>query len=397
MHATSGAAFFDYIVADAVALPPEHAPLFVESVLALPPSLLPNSHSTLYAAGEAGGVQEQRADGAHAACEWADATGRGRVGLLALYEHYKVEPGAMTTWLAIAKDTQAALVMQAGAFPALTTPVLQERVRRALLPQGTAGRSTRVRRGGRGTGGGGFRSSCPTPRGLGAQCELGLAARSLRPCTPQPCLLSEALACGHVGTGANDTARAGGRCTCAAGLGRLAARLYAAHGLRHLPFARCPSLLCAHGLCGRAVGRDARGDEARSAPGEARLFFLVPGAPAWSGAPLVLWSDAPVLLLPRVLSSHACPLSSLRIDCLILIDHACGVLEADGSGAQVSRVAASLLAAAVSTLCAATQRARRTPHRLLGLCVRQASVCCGPSSLRALVKARLRASPIPKP
>ena len=32
----------DYIIADRVALPPEYAPLFVEALLAMPPSLLPN-------------------------------------------------------------------------------------------------------------------------------------------------------------------------------------------------------------------------------------------------------------------------------------------------------------------------------------------------------------------
>lgn len=143
VHATSGAAFFDYIVADAVALPPEHAPLFRESVLALPPSMLPNSHRALYPTGQAR-LHEPRAPAAHPACEWDDGT--GRVGLLALYEHYKVDPDAMATWLAIAKDTQAALVMQAGAFPALTTPVLHERARRASLPPGQSRRSTSVRR-----------------------------------------------------------------------------------------------------------------------------------------------------------------------------------------------------------------------------------------------------------
>ena len=42
MHATSGARFIDYILSDMVAVPPEHASFFVESLLSMPPSLMPN-------------------------------------------------------------------------------------------------------------------------------------------------------------------------------------------------------------------------------------------------------------------------------------------------------------------------------------------------------------------
>ena len=82
VHATSGAPFLDYILADLVALPPEQAPLFVESVLAVPPSMLPNSHSTHYPTSTC----PHQLHHVPAECEWPDK----RVALLALYEHYKV-------------------------------------------------------------------------------------------------------------------------------------------------------------------------------------------------------------------------------------------------------------------------------------------------------------------
>ena len=146
----------DYIIADRVALPPEYAPLFVEAVLSMPPSLLPNSHRsnypsvtsvtvhtsrTLRGAGEREGEGEGEED-----CEW----GAGKVALLALYEHYKLDPQLFQRWLSLVSEhvhqgehvlmtsettfstnesssspTSAVLVLQEGAYPLLTTPVLR--------------------------------------------------------------------------------------------------------------------------------------------------------------------------------------------------------------------------------------------------------------------------------
>jgi hypothetical protein len=152
----------DYIIADRVALPPEYAPWFVEAVLSIPPSLLPNSHRsnypsipsvtmhpsrTLRGGGEREGEEEGEED-----CEW----GAGKVALLALYEHYKLDPQLFQRWLSLvsahvhqpehihqgenvlmtsettsftnessSSPASAVLVLQEGAYPLLTTPVLR--------------------------------------------------------------------------------------------------------------------------------------------------------------------------------------------------------------------------------------------------------------------------------
>ena len=46
----------------------------------------------------------------------------------------QVEPGALASWLSIANQTGGVVVMQEGAFPSLTTRVLQRHVRQASMP-----------------------------------------------------------------------------------------------------------------------------------------------------------------------------------------------------------------------------------------------------------------------
>jgi len=117
VHATSGAPFIDYILSDFVAVPPEHASLFAESFLAMPPSLLPNSHRSNYKLH----LLQQHHE--HMECEWDTK----KVALLALYEHYKLDPLLFARWLSIVQmyNASSVLVVQEGAYPALSTPVFE--------------------------------------------------------------------------------------------------------------------------------------------------------------------------------------------------------------------------------------------------------------------------------
>ena len=110
VHATSGAPFMDYIIADRVALPPEYAPLFVEAVLSLPPSFLPNSHRSNYPSVSSvtmhpsrtlrGAGEREREGEGEEDCEW----GADKVALLALYEHYKLDPRLFQRWVSLVRE-----------------------------------------------------------------------------------------------------------------------------------------------------------------------------------------------------------------------------------------------------------------------------------------------------
>ena len=87
MHASAGADFLDYILTDAIASPAEHEAVYTEAVMALPLPLLPNSHRSHY-------PLEKMDRGL--SCAW----GR-RTAVLALYEHYKLDPDLFTRWLRV--------------------------------------------------------------------------------------------------------------------------------------------------------------------------------------------------------------------------------------------------------------------------------------------------------
>ena len=127
VHASAGADFLDYILTDAIATPAEHEAVYAEAFMALPLPLLPNSHRSHYPLDSV-----DRGP----ACAW----GR-RTAVLALYEHYKLDPDLFTRWLNVLEALRegpegggrGVLVIQDGAFPAISLPVLREyqhRVRR---------------------------------------------------------------------------------------------------------------------------------------------------------------------------------------------------------------------------------------------------------------------------
>ena len=124
VHASAGADFLDYILTDAIASPVEHEAVYTEAVMALPLPLLPNSHRSHY-------PLEKMDRGP--SCAWGH-----RTAVLALYEHYKLDPDLFTRWLHVLEALRdepeggvgAVLVIQDGAFPALSLPVLREYQRR---------------------------------------------------------------------------------------------------------------------------------------------------------------------------------------------------------------------------------------------------------------------------
>jgi hypothetical protein len=168
VHGSSGAPFIDYILSDLIALPPEHALVYTESLLAMPPPLLPNSHRSLYPLPLTSLTPPAAAE---RTCEWRP----NATAVLALYEHYKLDPHLFRRWLAVLRQLRPptsprdrrdddddevvveeeerrgargagaswaggrggggyVLVLQQGAYPALTNRVLRREAVEGGLP-----------------------------------------------------------------------------------------------------------------------------------------------------------------------------------------------------------------------------------------------------------------------